>query len=84
MDYADHAEMLRILGPKLRDAGQWQAGLAQELGVTDRTLRRFVAGTQPVPVGIWQTLLQIVQRRQRELDELAQAIEQAAGERDDS
>jgi hypothetical protein len=34
-----------------------------------------------VPAGIWQTLLQILRRRQRELDDLAQAIEQASGER---
>jgi hypothetical protein len=79
MDYENHAELLRACGPKLRDAGQWQTGLAQELGITDRSLRRFVAGAQPVPVGIWRTLLQILQRRQRELDDLAKAIEHAVG-----
>ncbi|WP_100178894.1 hypothetical protein [Bradyrhizobium nitroreducens] len=31
----------------------WQSGLASELGVAERTLRRWVAGTAPVPLGVW-------------------------------
>ncbi|KJC41495.1 hypothetical protein UP09_20615 [Bradyrhizobium sp. LTSP885] len=36
--------------------GQWQSSLASELGINERTLRRFVAGTSPIPVGIWNEL----------------------------
>jgi hypothetical protein len=49
--------------------------MAQALGVNDRTVRRWVSRAAEPQPGIWQTLLQIVRRRQRELDDLVKAIE---------
>jgi hypothetical protein len=31
----------------------WQSGLAGEIGVAERTLRRWIAGTAPIPLGVW-------------------------------
>lgn len=49
----------------------WQSALARDLGVNDRTVRRWVAGTSPVPVGLYVDLLRLTQERAQVLDELA-------------
>jgi len=36
---------------------QWQGPLARELSVGERSLRRWVAGTDGIPEGIWRDLL---------------------------
>jgi hypothetical protein len=36
--------------------GQWQSSIASELGIGERTVRRFVAGTSPIPMGVWTDL----------------------------
>ena len=50
---------------------RWQSPLARDLGVADRTMRRWVAGSYPVPEGIAAALLKLVQERRGELRELA-------------
>ncbi len=53
----------------LRDAGEalygplWQSALARDLGVTDRTVRRWAAADYPIPHGIWYELKQILKQR---------------------
>lgn len=56
---------------------QWQSALARDLGVNDRTVRRWVAGATPVPSGVYVDLLRIVVERQAQLDDLAQRLPEA-------
>lgn len=54
-----------LFGPR------WQSELARKLAVTDRTVRRWVAGTSEVPPGIYVDLLRLTQERAVVLDALA-------------
>ena len=56
---------------------RWQSPLARDLGVADRTMRRWVAGSHPVPEGIAADLLKLVQERRGELRELAGQLKAA-------
>lgn len=49
----------------------WQSALARDLDVSDRTVRRWVAGTSPVPAGLYIDLLRLTQERAAALDALA-------------
>lgn len=42
---------------------QWQSALARDLGISDRTMRRWVAGAVP-PESIWPELRALLTRRQ--------------------
>jgi len=53
---------------------QWQSALARDLGVSDRTMRRWVAGDQPVPPGVHVDLLRLTQERAALLDSLARRL----------
>jgi hypothetical protein len=53
---------------------RWQCELARDLGVADRTVRRWVAGASDVPPGLWVDLLRITQERAGALDALAQRL----------
>jgi hypothetical protein len=35
---------------------EWQAPLARDLHVSERTMRRWVAGTEDIPRGVWRDL----------------------------
>jgi hypothetical protein len=50
---------------------RWQTDLAADLGVSDRTVRRWAAGTQDVPRGAYTDLLRLTQERAVLLDSLA-------------
>lgn len=56
---------------------QWQSALARDLGVSDRTMRRWVADTSAVPVGLYTDLLRLTQERAAVLDALADRLRQA-------
>ena len=56
---------------------QWQSALARDLDVSDRTVRRWVAGTIDVPVGLYVDLLRLTQERAANLDALADRLRQA-------
>ena len=42
---------------------RWQTELARDLGVSDRTMRRWAANKNPVPAGIYIDLLRLMQKR---------------------
>ena len=68
--------LLGAVGRALYGA-QYQSALARDLGVTDRTMRRWVAGqTCPAP-GVWDDLLVLVEER---AEGLRQAWERLRGE----
>ena len=56
---------------------QWQSALARDLGVADRTMRRWVAGTTDVPAGLHVDLLRLTQERAAVLDALAARLKRA-------
>lgn len=57
---------------------QWQSALARDLSVSDRTVRRWVAGTSEVPAGLYTDLLRLTQERAATLDMLAPRLREAA------
>ena len=50
---------------------RWQSDLPRDLGVSDRTVRRWAAGTHQVPAGVHADLLRLVQDRVQLLGDLA-------------
>lgn len=56
---------------------QWQSALARDLDVSDRTIRRWVAGTTDVPAGLYLDLLRLTQERAAALDNLAERLRNA-------
>lgn len=57
---------------------RWQSDLARDLGVSDRTMRRWVAGTHDVPQGLYTDLLRIAEERAHVLDELTERLRERA------
>lgn len=53
----------------LREAGQalygprWQSDLARDLKVSDRTVRRWDAGSHDMPAAIWSELRELLKAR---------------------
>lgn len=58
---------------------RWQSELARDLGVTDRTMRRWAAGDQPIPAGLNIDLLRVTMERAQVLDDLAPDLKAAGG-----
>ena len=57
---------------------RWQADLARELDVSERTIRNWVAGAAEPPIGVYVDLLRIVIERGAELDEIEQKLKERA------
>ena len=56
---------------------QWQSALARDLGVADRTVRRWISGATDMPVGVYVDLLRLTQERAGLLDSLADRLRRA-------
>lgn len=56
---------------------RWQSDLARDLAVSDRTVRRWAAGTTDLPAGVYMDLLRLTQERAAMLDALAQRLREA-------
>ena len=56
---------------------RWQSELSRDLDVTDRTIRRWLAGDQPVPSGVAVDLLRLVTERASDIDELIPMLKRA-------
>lgn len=56
---------------------RWQTSLAADLGVSDRTMRRWVADTSAVPAGLYVDLLRLTQERAAVLDALGSRLREA-------
>lgn len=68
------SELLMRCGQALYGS-HWQADLARDLEVSDRTVRRWVAGDD-VPEGVYLDLLQICSRRVSQIADLMAALPQ--------
>ena len=55
---------------------RWQSALAAILGVTDRTVRRWVAGDYEIPAGVVSDIQNLVVQRSEELADLATQLRQ--------
>lgn len=53
----------------------WQSQLARDLGVNDRTLRRWVAGDMQIPERVREELSDIINNRRQLLSETLQYLE---------
>jgi hypothetical protein len=57
---------------------RWQTDMAEALGVSDRTVRRWVAGGR-IPPGVFVDLIRIASERSAYLDQLADEMRQVGG-----
>ena len=58
-----------LFGPR------WQSEMSRALAVDDRTIRRWVAGDSPVPVGVAVDLLRLLSERAAEIDDLIPTLQ---------
>lgn len=56
---------------------RWQSSLSRDLGVSDRTVRRWIAGKIHVPEGIYGDILRIVHQRRADLVALLEPLRNA-------
>lgn len=85
MDKSDYLEAIKNTNSVdfLRGAGEalygrrWQSSLAEDLMVSDRTMRRWVAGTHPVPADVYGDLLHLMKSRLWEINIYVEALEEA-------
>lgn len=68
----------------LKDAGEalygprWQSELARDLGISDRTMRRMVAGAVDLKPGMAMDLWRLCDERRRALDGVVERLKQAS------
>lgn len=64
----------------LHDCGEalygprWQTAISADLGVSDRTVRRWAASAEDVPAGVYVDLLRVVMERAAALDALTDRL----------
>lgn len=61
------AQLARV-GAALYGPDYWQSPLSRDLGVNDRTLRRWVAGDYPIPAGVYGDCCALLRARRLEID----------------
>jgi len=53
---------------------RWQSEVARDLGVSDRTVRRWVDRSYDVPDGVYVDLRKLCRKRAAELDKLLEVL----------
>src|SRR5262249_32434366 len=71
-------ELLQTVG-EFTYGEEWQAPLARGLGVNERTMRRWVAGTDKIPSGVWRDLGSKLEIWHRALGQLAAEVQRTSG-----
>lgn len=72
------ASLLATIGTTLYGEGEhWISRLAEDLGVNERTMRRWLAGDSAIPARVWDDLINIAIGRAREIADLVPKIDQA-------
>jgi len=69
-------ELLARVGQSLY-GGEWRVRLAVDLDVSERTLRRWALGEQPIPSGVLSDLVALCEMRGERLQNLAQTLKGA-------
>lgn len=49
---------------------RWQTDLSRDIGVSDRSMRRWAAGTDAVPSGVWHDVSRLLENRVADLERL--------------
>lgn len=68
----------------LQDTGEalygprWQTEMARALQVSDRTVRRWVAGSDDVPDGVYLDMWRLCEEKVADLDDLMPKLKRAA------
>lgn len=60
---------------------RWQSEVARDLDVSDRTVRRWVDGSQDVPDGVYLELHRLLTERAAEIDDLLDKLPRATAPR---
>lgn len=58
---------------------RWLSGLADALGNSQRTVRAWASGRDPVPPGAWRDMLALVENREGQFSVLTQEIRKRIG-----
>jgi hypothetical protein len=53
---------------------RWQTDLSRDIGVADRTIRRWIADPSDIPDGAWQDILSTIERRAVEVDDARNVV----------
>jgi hypothetical protein len=73
-------QLLVSVGETLYGEGEsWPIQLATDLGVAERTMRRWLSGESPIPEGVWADVLNVVAGRGKALAELIPKIQAQVG-----
>jgi len=70
-------DLLREAGEALYGA-RWQSDLARDLGVSDRTVRRWAAGSFAVPAGVWGLIHNLLRERGVAMANVRRRLKRAA------
>ena len=65
-----------LFGPR------WQTDLARALGVSDRSMRRWANGANPLPDGLRAEILELLRARITEIEKVKAALSAPALEQD--
>jgi predicted transcriptional regulator len=72
------AALLATVGATFYGEGEhWIGRLAEDLGVNERTMRRWLAAEAAIPERVWDDLINIAIGRAREIANLVPKIDQA-------
>jgi hypothetical protein len=71
-------ELLRRVG-EFMYGEQWQAPLSRDLGVGERSMRRWMAGTDQIPSGVWRDLGSRLEIWHRTLGHLVGEVKHVSG-----
>lgn len=72
------SEVLRLAGQALYGE-RWQKPLSRDLGVTDRMVRYWAAGSHDLPTEIADRLLEALRQRRVKVGDVIAVIEQKLG-----
>lgn len=67
-------ETFAKIGAALRGPS-WRAALADDLGVAERTVRRWEHGEAAIPAGVWGDLAKLCRKHSAELAKLADQLD---------
>jgi hypothetical protein len=65
----DHRGMLMQVGEALY-GDRWQSDLSRAIGVSDRTMRRWIADPHEIPEGVWREISNLMLQRMVALENL--------------
>ncbi len=72
-------ELLQAAGVALYGHVGWAPRLGEDLGVNERTVLRWSAGTKPVPAGAWRDVARLLIHHSARVQHLAAHAYVAAG-----